>query len=115
MTISINRNSLSIKKQGRSNSFVRRKRTNVDWRSRFKSIVELEKKKDWKDLEGWKHSLNKFINRARREGKKFKGFTDNHKPQPNPNPKLNNPNKNIWKHQVNKHPTSKKQRHLNKP
>ena len=93
MTISISRNSLSTKRQGRSNSYARRKRTSVDWRRRSRSIAESERKKDWKDLEGWKLSLKKSINQAKREGKKLKGFTDSHKPQPNLNPKKNNPNK----------------------
>lgn len=115
MTISISRNSLSTKRQGRSNSYARRKRTSVDWRRRSRSIAESERKKDWKDLEGWKLSLKKFINQAKREGKKLKGFTDSHKPQPNLNPKKNNPNKKTLKHQVNKQPTNKKQKLLSKP
>jgi|JI10StandDraft_1071094.scaffolds.fasta_scaffold1188107_2 hypothetical protein len=114
MTTSINRNSLSTERQGRSNSYAKSKKVKGDWKRRYKSIVELEKKKDWKDLEGWKHSLKKYINPARREEKRLKGFTDNHKHLPNLNPKLNNPSKRTWKHQANKHPMSKKQKHPNK-
>lgn len=40
MTISINKNSWSIKRQERSNSYVKEKRTNVDWRNKFNNIEE---------------------------------------------------------------------------
>lgn len=40
MTISINKNSWSIKRQERSNNYVKEKRTNVDWRNKFNNIEE---------------------------------------------------------------------------
>ncbi len=40
MTISINKNSWSIKRQKRGNNYVKEKRTNADWRNKFNNIEE---------------------------------------------------------------------------
>jgi len=93
---------------------VREKRLNADWRRRFKSIVESDKRRDWKDLEGWKHNSKKSINQAKREEKTSKNFIGNPKPQPNPNPKLSKIRKRTFKPQVNKYQMNKKQRHLSR-